>query len=230
VQTLTFRTPYALVFITHGRRELVHVNVTAHPTAAWVWRQPVEATAWGRRPRFLRRDRDAVYGGGFATRAAALGIETLLTPVRAPRANAVAARVIGTLRRECLDHHLVVLNERHLRSLLTEFVRYCNVDRPHRTLRLEPPRPASRSPTGPIRVRRVLGGLHQVYQRVACVPPDFGTPTGRRVVRRGNSGGPATALPPAESGPPARSHDATLCRSVVRPRTARPRGRHGGGI
>ena len=66
MQTLTFKTLYVLVFIAHGRRELVHLNVTAHPTAAWVWRQLVEATAWGRRPRFLLRDRDAVYGGDFA--------------------------------------------------------------------------------------------------------------------------------------------------------------------
>jgi transposase InsO family protein len=166
VQTLTFRALYVLVLIAHGRREFVHVAVTAHPTAAWVWRQLVQATAWGRRPRFLLRDRDAVYGGDFATRAAAPGIETLLAPVRAPRANAVAERVIGTLRREGLDH-LVVLNEQHLRSVLAEFVRDYHRDRPHRTLRLEPPRPASRSPTGPIRVRRVLGGLHHVDQRAA---------------------------------------------------------------
>jgi putative transposase len=166
VQTLTFRTLYVLLLITHGRRELVHVNVTAHPTAAWVWRQLVEATAWGRRPRFLLRDRDAVYGGDLTRRAAALGIEPLLAPVRAPRANAVAERVIGTLRRECLDH-LLVLNEQHLRGVLAEFVAYYHRDRPHRTLRLEPPRPASRSPTGPITVRRVLGGLHHVYQRAA---------------------------------------------------------------
>jgi transposase InsO family protein len=131
-----------------------------------VWRQLVEATAWGRRPRFLLRDRDAVYGGDFARRAEALGIEPLLAPARAPRANAVAERVIGTLRRECLDH-VVVLNEQHLRSVLAEFVAYDNGDRPHRTLRLEPPRPADRSSTGPIRVRRVLGGLHRVYERIA---------------------------------------------------------------
>jgi putative transposase len=105
--------------IAHGRRDLVQLNVTAHPTAAWVWRQLVEATAWGRRPRFLLRDRDTVYGGDFAKRAAALGVETLLAPVRAPKANAVAERVIGTLRRECLDH-LIVLSERHLRTVLAE--------------------------------------------------------------------------------------------------------------
>jgi putative transposase len=80
--------------------------------------------------------------------------------------NAIAERVIGTLRRECLDH-LVIVNEQHLRSVLAEFVQYYNIDRPHRTLCLEPPRPASRSPSGAIKVRRVLGGLHHVYERAA---------------------------------------------------------------
>ncbi len=93
VQTVTFRTLYVLFFITHGRRELLHVTVTAHPTAAWVWRQLVEATARGRRPRHLVRDRDAVYGGDFTARARRPGIETVLTPVRAPRAKAIAERV-----------------------------------------------------------------------------------------------------------------------------------------
>jgi transposase InsO family protein len=166
VQTLTFKTLYVLVVIAHGRRELVHLHVTAHPTAAWVWRQLVEATAWGRRPRFLLRDRDAVYGGDFAQRAAALGIETLLAPVRAPKANAVAERVIGTLRRECLDH-LIVLSERHLRAVLAEFTRFYNRDRPHRTLHLQPPRPHAVAAEGPIRARPVLGGLHHVYERAA---------------------------------------------------------------
>jgi transposase InsO family protein len=166
IQTLTFKTLYVLVLIAHGRRELVHVAVTAHPAAAWVWRQFVEATAWGRRPRFLLRDRDAVYGSAFGSRLAAQGVKQLLTPVRAPRANAVAERVVGTLRRECLDH-LLVLNEQHLRAVVAEFVAYYNRDRPHRTLRLDTPRPPSRSPTGPVRVWRVLGGLHHVYERAA---------------------------------------------------------------
>ena len=166
MQTLTFKTLYVLVLIAHGRRELVHLNVTAHPTAAWIWRQLVEATPWGRRPRFLLRDRDAVYGGDFGERAAALDIEPLLAPVRAPRANAVAERVIGTLRRECLDH-LIVLNERHLRSILLKFARYYNRDRPHRSLRHETPLPVARPGTGPIRARPVLSGLHHAYERVA---------------------------------------------------------------
>ena len=112
------------------------------------------------------RDRDAVYGGEFVPRARRLGIETLLSPVRAPRANAVAERVIGTLRRECLDP-LIILNERHLRVALREFVRYYNADRPHRSLGLETPRAAWRPAVGPIRSRPVLGGLHHVYERAA---------------------------------------------------------------
>jgi transposase InsO family protein len=103
VQTLTFKTLYVLVLVAHDRRELVHLNVTAHPTAAWIWRQLIAATPWGRVPRYLIRDRDAVYGRDFVPRARGLGIETLLTPVRAPRANAIAERLVGTLRRECLD-------------------------------------------------------------------------------------------------------------------------------
>ncbi len=154
------------MFIAHGRRELMHLAVTAHPTAAWVWRQLVEATPWGRRPKHLIRDRDTVYGGDFRERGKALGIETVLTPVRAPRANAIAERVIGTLRRECLDH-LIVLNEGHLASVLREYVAYYNAHRPHRSLDLETPQRATRPDAGPVRWRSVLGGLHHVYERAA---------------------------------------------------------------
>ena len=133
VQTLTFKTLYVLVLVSHARRELVHLNVTASPTAAWVWRQFVAATPWGRTPRYLVRDRDAVYGRDFVRRARGLGIETLLTPARAPRANAIAERVVRTLRNECLDH-LIVVNQAHLRAVLREFVEYYNVERPHRVL------------------------------------------------------------------------------------------------
>ena len=173
VQTLTFKTLYVLLFIAHGRRELVHLAVTAHPTAAWVWRQVVERTPWGRRPTHLIHDRDRVYGGDVRQRAAALGVETMLTPVRAPRANAVAERAIGTLRRECLDY-VIPLDERHLRTILAEYVAYYNEDRPHRTLRLQTPQPQARSRAGPappfqaIRARPVLGGLHHVYEAAAA--------------------------------------------------------------
>jgi hypothetical protein len=169
VQTLTFQPLSVLMFISHGRRELVHPAVTAHPTAARPWRQLLEATARGRRPKHRIRDRDRVFGGDFCGRAEALGIDTGLTPVRAPRANAVAERVIGTLRRECLDH-VIPVDERHLGTILAQYVAYPNRDRPHRTLRMERPLPQGRPSAGPIqsvRVRPVLGGLHHVYERAA---------------------------------------------------------------
>src|SRR5207245_1648559 len=111
VQTLTFRTLDVLLVAAHGRRQLIQANVTASPTAAWVWRQVVQATPWGRLPRFLIRDRDRVDGPDVPARAAGLGIRTTLAPVRAPRANAVAERLVGTLRRACFDHP-IVLDER----------------------------------------------------------------------------------------------------------------------
>src|SRR3989442_9981673 len=112
---LTFRTLYVLVFVSHARRELVHLKRDRKPTAAWIWRQLIQATPWGRAPRYLVRDRDAVYGGDFVGHARGLGIEAELTPFRAPRANANAERVVGTLRREFLDH-VVILHDAHLRA------------------------------------------------------------------------------------------------------------------
>jgi transposase InsO family protein len=175
VPTATFRTLSVLFFITHDRRELVHCRVTAHPTAVWVWRQLVEATPWNRRPKYLVRDRDAVYGRDFPGRARGPGICTLLTPFRAPRANAIAERVIRTLRTECLDH-VLVLHERHLEVVLQEYTTYYNRARPHRSLGLVPLVPgagAARRPgSGPGRIIAhpaypVLGGLHHVYERAA---------------------------------------------------------------
>jgi len=166
VQTLAFKTLYVLVFIAHGRRELVHVNVTANPTAAWVWRQVIEATPWGRKPRHLLRDRDAVYGRDFRARADRIGIDAIATPIRAPKANAVVERVIGTLRRECLDH-LIVLDEQHLAWVLREFVAYYNQERSHRTVHLETPEPRVRPALGPVGSRPVLNGLHHIYERAA---------------------------------------------------------------
>jgi Integrase core domain len=147
-------------------RELVHVNVTATPTAAWVWRQLIEATPWGQKPRHLLRDHDAVYGREFRKHARRIGIDAITTPIRAPQANAIAERVIGTLRRECLDH-VIVFDEQHLRSVLTEFVRYYNDERPHRTLRMATPQLKVRPTTGSIRSHPVLNGLHHVYERAA---------------------------------------------------------------
>ncbi len=166
VQTLGFRTLYVLLFITHARRELVHFHVTASPTAAWVWRQVINATPWGRQPGYLIHDHDAVYGRDFGAKLAGLGIASIRTPIRAPRANAVAERVIRTLRQECLDH-VIVRNERHLHTVLGEFLRYYNHDRPHRALHLGMPIPRPPTPTGAVVSRPVLGGLHHSYARVA---------------------------------------------------------------
>ena len=170
VQTLTFRTLYVFVVLGHQRREIVYWNVTAHPTAAWVWQQIIEATPWSTTPRFLIRDRDRGYGGDFVRRARAIGIQTVLTPVHAPQANALAERVFGTIRRECLDH-LIVLNEAHLLLVLREYVAYYNDARPHRSLALEPP--AGPRVLAPPSLRAsvvgapVLGGLHHVYDWAA---------------------------------------------------------------
>ena len=166
MQTLTFPTLYIFVVISHARRRIEDWNVTAHPTAQWVWRQVIAATAWSRTPRFWIRDRDTSDGGDFVARAAGIGIRTVLTPVRAPQANSIAERVIGTFRRECFDH-VIVRNESHLRRLLREYVQFYNDDRPHRSLGLEPPNGLQPLPagSGPIVAEPVVGGLHHVYRR-----------------------------------------------------------------
>lgn len=169
VQTMLLQTVYVVVFIEHGRRRILHFNVTRHPTAPWIWRQLLEATPWGEQPKYLIRDRDSSYGKDFIPRAARSGIQTLLSPMRAPNANAVAERVIGTLQRECLDH-LIVLNERHLRRVLREYVEHYNRMRPHRSLALDSPagRPPQRRPgAAQLRCRPVLGGLHHEYEWAA---------------------------------------------------------------
>jgi transposase InsO family protein len=166
VPTLAFKMLYVLVFIAHGRRELVHVNVTANPTAAWAWRQVIEATPWGTKPRHLLRDRDAVYGRDFRARAERVGIDAIATPIPSPRANAIAERVIGTPRREGIDH-LIVLDEQHLASVPAGFVHYSNEERPHRTLELQTPELRPRPTAGPIRSRPVLRGLHHIDERAA---------------------------------------------------------------
>jgi putative transposase len=166
VHTINYGLLYVLFFIRHDRRELIHFNVTSSPSAAWVWQQLIEATPWRQQPQHLIHDRDAVYGSSFDPRLAKLGIVGVRTPVRAPRANAIAERVVRSIRRECLDH-FIVINERHLHMLLAEYVNYYNADRPHRSLELESPRPRLRDPTGTVVRRPVLKGLHHAYSRAA---------------------------------------------------------------
>jgi len=122
VQTILFRTIYVFFIIHHASREVVHVRTTRHPTSEWTGRQIVEACGWEREPpRFLIHDRDSRYGIAFDLRLRALGIRSVRTPFRSPQANAIAERWVKSVRTESLDHYLI-LNERHLRRILSEYV------------------------------------------------------------------------------------------------------------
>jgi transposase InsO family protein len=130
VTDLCFRTVYAFFVIALGSRRVIHVGVTRHPTDAWVAQQLREATPFGAAPRFLIRDNDRKYGPRFDRVATGSGIRILRTPVRAPRANATCERFLGSVRRECLDH-LLILGEAHLRRVLRAYAAYFNDARPH---------------------------------------------------------------------------------------------------
>jgi putative transposase len=130
VTDLLFRPLYAFFLVALGSRRVVHVGVTRHPTDAWAAQQLREATPFGEGPRFLIRDNDGKYGPCFDRIATASGSRVLRTPVRAPRANALCERFLGSVRRECLDH-LLVLGEAHLRHVLRAYVAYFNHARPH---------------------------------------------------------------------------------------------------
>ena len=121
-------------------------------------------------------DRDRAYGADFATRLAGLGVESIRTPVQAPRANANAKRLVRSLRQECLDH-ILPLSERHVRAVLAEFVTYYSQDRPHRSLTLKTPAPSPRQLAGKVVSRPVLNGLHHVSERAARLHIDFCRPT-----------------------------------------------------
>ena len=170
VVDLGFRSLFAFFIVDLGSRRVVHVGVTRHPTDAWVAQQLREATPFGATPRFLIRDNDGKYGATFACVAAGSGITVVRTPVRAPRANAACERFLGSVRRECLDH-VLVLGERHLRRVLREYVAYFNRARPHQGIGQAipaAPRPVSPSgPATPLVSTPVLGGLHHDYRRAA---------------------------------------------------------------
>ncbi|MGZ5393889.1 MAG: integrase core domain-containing protein [Mycobacterium sp.] len=169
VPTATFRVLFVFVVLSHDRRRIVHMNVTAHPTLAWTTQQLREAWPWDTGPRFLVRDRDAIYGAEFRRAAEAMSIEELLIAPRSPWQNPFVERVIGSIRRECLDH-VIVWNERALRRHLKQYLAYYHEWRTH--LSLDEDAPVSRSvqpPTGG-RIVQVphLGGLHHHYKRRAA--------------------------------------------------------------
>jgi transposase InsO family protein len=165
VPTIGFDLLYAFVIVRLDRRDLVWINVTNHPTAEWIARQITEAFPWNKAPRYLIRDRDHIYGAVVTRRLCAMGIRDKPTAPASPWQNGVAERLIGSIRRECVDH-IVVLSEAHLRRILQTYACYYNDIRTHWSLNKDPPvsRPVQR--TGNIKSHALLGGLHHHYVRV----------------------------------------------------------------
>jgi putative transposase len=173
--TSTFRLLYVFVVIEHGTRRLAHVNVTAHPSAAWTLQQMREMVADADDHRYLIHDRDSIFAKHLDTSIRALGLEVLLSPFASPKANAICERVIGTIRRECLDW-MIPISEGHLRSILREWVAHYDGGRPHSALgpgvpgppagSARAPKPESRrrwTPGALVQAKSVLGGLHYEY-------------------------------------------------------------------
>jgi putative transposase len=166
VPTATFRILYVLFVIRHGRREIVHVNVTTRPTASWVIQQLREAFPFDTAAKYLVFDRDPAFSAGVVTVLRSMGINPTRTAFRSPWQNGVAERFVGTLRRELLDH-TIVMNDRHLARLLREFVAYYHEDRTHLSLGKATPggRRVELRPAGPAALTASprVGGLHHRY-------------------------------------------------------------------
>jgi transposase InsO family protein len=165
VPTLGFRLLYGLVILRHDRRHLIATGVTANSTAEWTARQLTEVFPWETAPQFLIRDNDGAYGKAFTERLGAMGIRDRPVEPRSPWQNAYVERLIGSIRRECLDH-VLILGENHLYRVLKAYADYYNSDRPHLALAKDAPnyRPIQR--LGPIAARPILGGLHHCYGRM----------------------------------------------------------------
>jgi transposase InsO family protein len=168
VPTATFRILYVFVILRHERREIVHFNVTAHPTARWTAQQLVEAFPFDSAPRYLLRDRDAIYGEKVRRRIRSIGVEEVITAPRSPWQNPYVERIIGSIRRECLNH-IIILNERHLRLHLKSYATYYHEARTHLSLDKQSPVPRSIEPPDQGKVVAIphVGGLHHEYRRAA---------------------------------------------------------------
>jgi putative transposase len=173
--TATFRMLYVFVVIEHGTRRLAHVNVTTHPSAAWTLQQLREVIAGAEDHKYLIHDRDSIFARHLDDSIRALGLAVLRSPFASPKANAICERVIGTIRRECLDW-MIPMSEGHLRSILREWVAHYNGGRPHSALGPGVPGPPAESaratkpefrrlwtPGALVRANSVLGGLHHEY-------------------------------------------------------------------
>ena len=167
VPTATFKILFALVILSHDRRKVVHFNVTTNPTAKWTSQQLVEAFVWDTAPKNLLRDRDSIYGGYFKRRVKNMGINEVITAPQSPWQNPYVERLIGSIRRDCLNH-VIVLNERHLKRILTSYFKYYNNDRTHCSLEKDTPdaRPSTSKQSSISKVIEMprVGGLHHRYE------------------------------------------------------------------
>ena len=168
VRSLTFRQLYVFVLMKLDTREVIGWNVTEHPTDEWTAQQLRNALLDRDPPRFLLRDRDAIYGEAFRRRVKNMGIEQVVTAYRSPWQNPFVERIVGSIRRECLDH-VIVLNENHLRRILTSYFAYYHESRTHLSLdRNSPTQRRTEPPSeGPVVAIGQVGGLHHRYTRAA---------------------------------------------------------------
>jgi transposase InsO family protein len=165
VPTLTFDRLFAFLVLGHGRRRLLWFEVTRYPTAEWLARQVTEAFPWASAPAYLLRDNDRAYGHVFTSRVRAMGIRDRPISFGSPWQNGYAERLIGTLRRECLDQ-MVVFGETHLRRILSSYAAYYNHARTHMALQKDAPLPRAVQRFGSIIAIPVLAGLHHQYVRI----------------------------------------------------------------
>src|SRR5882724_1272507 len=169
VPTITFQLLFVFVILDHDRRRPIHFAVTSNPTAEWTARQLLEAFPWDNAPRYLLRDRDSIYGEKFCETAKWLGIREVLTAPRSPWQNAYAERLIGSIRRECLDH-VLVFREAGLRQTLKQYFAYYERCRTHLSLKKDAPvgRPVEPPSFGEVIQIPQVGGLHHLYTRKAA--------------------------------------------------------------
>ncbi len=169
VATATFPLLYALIVLGHDRRRIIHFDVTQNPTQVWLSRQMTEAFPWDTAPRYLLRDRDASYGPAFRDRVRVMGIKELVTAPRSPWQNPYVERLIGSIRRECLDH-IIIFNEHHLRGVLSSYFQYHHKTRTHLSLNKDCPQPRRIQPpsAGKIVACPEVGGRHHRYERRAA--------------------------------------------------------------
>ena len=167
VPTATFRVLICFIVLEHSRRRLVHFNVTNSPTAEWTGIQLVQAFPYDSAPKYLLRDNDKIYGERFRRKVDALDMEEVKITPRSPWQNPFAERVIGSIRRECLDH-MIILGECHLRRVMKEYIEYYNESRAHQSLAGNSPVPREvEAPVGEVVSFPFLGGLHHRYARAA---------------------------------------------------------------